>query len=454
MSDKRRSINMLSGPLASRLLLFALPLALTGILQQLFNAADVAVVGQFAGKNAMAAVGSNSSVVGLMVTFFIGISMGANVVISHFTGQGNKRGIRAGVHTSIWIALVCGAAMTLLGECIARPLLTWMAVPTEVFDLSLLYLRIYLLGMPVILLYNFEAAIFRSQGDTRTPLLCLTAAGLINVGLNLFFVLVMGMSADGVALATVLSNLVSALLLLFFLIRSKEEIHLRRNDMRINKAVLREIIRIGLPAGLQSMVFSFSNVIIQSAVNSLGAAVMAASSAAFNTEILIYFLINSFGQAATTFTSQNYGAGNVQRCRRVTRTSLLLGIVFAVAAGACLLIFLRPILGLFNNDPEVISTGMIRVQIITAAQAINAIIEVMSGTMRGYGRSLGPAVIALAGICGARIGWVYTVFAHYRSFAVLIAAYPFSWIITASAICVLYLVLRKKIWLGAGKDPA
>ncbi len=275
---------MLHGSIWDKLLMFALPLAATGMLQQLFNAADVAVVGRFVGPNAMAAVGSNSAIIGLLVNGFVGISLGANVVISRFTGQGNAEGIGKSVHTSVLFSLIGGVVITLLGELIAPALLGLMSVPDEVFPMALAYLRVYLLGMPVIFLYNFESAIFRSQGDTKTPLVCLVISGVLNVFLNLFFVCVVGMTADGVATATVLSNLVSSALLFVLLRRRKDLIRLEVSRLRIHTDVLGSIVRIGLPAGLQSMVFSLSNMCIQSAINSLGADVMAASSAAFNNE--------------------------------------------------------------------------------------------------------------------------------------------------------------------------
>ncbi|MDE6567511.1 MAG: MATE family efflux transporter, partial [Lachnospiraceae bacterium] len=311
MNTKTENMDMLQGSLTDKILKFALPLAATGILQQLFNAADVAVIGQYAGKNAMAAVGSNSPVIGLLVNAFVGIALGANVVISRFTGQKNSDGVRKAVHTSVVFAVLSGIFLTVLGELAAPYLLRLLSVPDDVFPLSLLYLRVYLLGLPVIFLYNFESAIFRSQGDTRTPLICLVISGVINVALNLFFVRVLKMTVDGVATATVVSNLISSAMLFYLLCHRKDHIRLQVGELRIDRQVLAAMVRIGLPAGLQGMVFSISNLCIQSAINRLGSDVMAASSAAFNIEIFAYYVINSFGQACTTFVGQNYGAGNV-----------------------------------------------------------------------------------------------------------------------------------------------
>lgn len=436
---------MLHGSLWDKVLLFAIPLACTGILQQLFNAADVAVIGRFAGKTAMAAVGSNSPIIGLSVNLFIGISLGANVVIATFTGQKRWRDIHRAVHTAVVVSVVCGLIVTLVGELAAAPLLRLLAVPDEVMDMALLYLRVYLAGMPVILLYNFESAIFRSQGDTRTPLICLTISGFLNVGLNLFFVVRCGMTVEGVALATVISNAVSGLLLFLVLLRSKSEIRVRIPELRIDPKLLGAMLRIGMPAGLQGAVFSLSNILVQSAINSLGQDVMAGSAAAFNVEILAFFLINSFGQATTTFVGQNHGARQQDRCRRVTGITLGMGIGAAVLFAVCTLPFSRPLLSLFNTDPAIIATGALRLRFIILPESVNVVMEVMSGNMRGYGRSLVPALITLAGVCGVRITWVLTVFPAHPTFPTLLACYPISWVVTAGALVVAYFVLQRNL---------
>ncbi len=441
---KQKNIDMLNGSIASKLLLFALPLAATGMLQQLFNAADIAVVGQYVGANAMAAVGSNSPIIGLLVNGFVGIALGANVVISNYTGQQNITGIKKVVHTSILFSLIGGIGITILGELIAPSLLHLLSVPDNVFPMALAYLQIYLLGMPVIFLYNFESAIFRSQGDTRTPLMCLIISGILNVALNLLFVCVIGMDADGVALATVLSNLTSSILLFIMLMRRSDAIKLEISSIKIHTAVLKTIIKIGLPAGLQTMVFSLSNICIQSAINSLGEEVMAASSAAFNIEILAYYLINSFGQACTTFVGQNYGAGNIKRCRKITKISLIVNIGITVVISALILLFGKPLLGIFNNDPKIAAVGIIRLFFILAPEAINAVMEIMSGSMRGYGYSLVPAIITFAGVCGIRITWVYTAFQISPTFLTLMIVYPVSWAITAAVLVIAYFLFMRR----------
>ncbi len=444
MGTKTENMDMLQGSLTDKILKFALPLAATGILQQLFNAADVAVIGQYAGKNAMAAVGSNSPVIGLLVNAFVGIALGANVVISRFTGQKNSDGVHKAVHTSVVFAVLSGFFLTILGELIAPYLLHLLSVPDDVFPLSLLYLRVYLLGLPVIFLYNFESAIFRSQGDTRTPLICLITSGVINVALNLFFVCVLGMTVDGVATATVVSNLISSAMLFYLLCHRKDHIRLQVGELRIDGQVLAAMVRIGLPAGLQGMVFSISNLCIQSAINRLGSDVMAASSAAFNIEIFAYYVVNSFGQACTTFVGQNYGAGNVDRCRKVAKVSLFLDLAITVVVSGLLIVFGRPLLGLFNRDPVVTSIGMIRLRYILFAEVVNVVMEITSGAMRGYGFSLVPAIISFVGVCGIRITWVYTVFRASQGFHTLMLVYPVSWIVTAFALCVAYILFLRR----------
>lgn len=444
MGTKTENMDMLQGSLTDKILKFALPLAVTGILQQLFNAADVAVIGQYAGKNAMAAVGSNSPVIGLLVNAFVGIALGANVVISRFTGQKNGDGVRKAVHTSVVFAILSGLFLTMIGELIAPFLLRLLSVPDDVFPLSLLYLRVYLLGLPVIFLYNFESAIFRSQGDTRTPLICLVVSGVINVALNLFFVRVLGMTVDGVATATVISNLISSALLFYLLCHREDSIRLQMGELRIDRQVLASMVRIGLPAGLQGMVFSISNLCIQSAINRLGSDVMAASSAAFNIEIFAYYMINSFGQACTTFVGQNYGAGNVDRCRKVAKVSLVLDFAITVVISVLLIVFGKPLLGLFNRDPVVTSIGMIRLRYILSAEVVNVVMEVSSGAMRGYGYSLVPAMITFVGVCGIRITWVYTVFQASQGFHTLMMVYPISWSVTAIALCVAYIAFMRR----------
>ncbi len=431
-------MDLVHGKMGKKMLLFALPLAVTGILQQLFNAADVMVIGRFVGKEAMAAVGSNSPIIGILVNLFIGLSLGTNVVIAQYTGSGDKEKVSKAVHTSVLVALISGIFVTVFGELIANPLLHLMDVPENVFPMAILYLRIYLLGMPVILLYNFESSIYRSRGDTKTPLICLVVSGVINVCLNLFFVLVCHMTVDGVALATVIANAVSSGLMFFFLLRSKSDIKVRFHCLRISKDVLKRIMQIGIPSGIQGMVFSLSNILIQSAINSLGSDVMAGSSAAFNVEIMAYYVVNSFGQAAATFVSQNYGYGDMDRCKRASVLALLQDEVAGNIVVFTIIAFAPRIIALFNADQVVIMYGAIRLRYLLSAYCVDVLIEVFSGVMRAYGYSLFPALATLFGVCGVRIVWVWTVFRAAPSFQRLMVIYPISWIVTAILLVVVY----------------
>jgi len=445
----KNNIDMLNGSIADKIVKFALPLAITGLLQQFFNAMDVAVVGKYAvdSENAMAAVGCNAPVVGLMVNLFVGISLGANVVISRFIGQQNEKGIRSAVHTSILVSLICGVFMTLIGTYFSEDLLMLLKVPENVLPMALKYIRIYLLGMPVILLYNFEAAIFRSNGDTKSPLICLSIAGITNICLNLLFVRGFHMAAEGVAIATVVSNLISSLLLFFKLIFSKTVISISFKEFKIDSKILLTILKIGVPAGVQGMVFSISNLCVQSAINELGSDIMAASSAAFNIEIFAYYIINAYGQACTTFIGQNYGAGKMERCKKVIRTDLLQSIGVTIVMTAVILLAARPLVRLFTNNPAIIEPARERIFFIVGFELVNVFMEIYSGAMRGFGFSLSPAIITLIGVCGIRIYWVFEYFPAHKNFTSLLMCYPISWILTAIGLVLCYyLYVRRKVF--------
>lgn len=441
----QRQVDMLNGSIWDKTLMFALPLAATGILQHLFNAADVAVVGQCVGKQAMAAVGSNTSIINLFINLFVGISLGTNVLISQYHGAGDREGIKRAVHTAVVVALVGGVSLALIGQAAARPVVKLLGVPDNVAPMSELYFRIYMMGMPVILLYNFEAAIFRSRGDTKTPLAVLSAAGVINVALNFFFVVKLNRSVDGVAIATVASNLISAGVLFFLLVRSRAEVHIDLRALRVDWATLLKMMKIGVPAGVQSMVFSLANVCVQSAINSLGDTVMAASTAASNIETMTFQILTSFGQACTTFTGQNCGAGNLKRCHRGLFVTLVTGQTVMLLGGAVVLTLARGLLGIFNSDPEVIEMGLLRVRYMYFGQLFYLILEVVSGYMRGFGLSIIPAVCSLVFICGIRITWVFAIFPSYQTYTALMLVYPVSLTLTACIIAAVCFVLRKKI---------
>lgn len=442
---QRRQLDLLHGSIWNKIPLFALPVAATAILEQLFNASDVAVVGNFTGAEseaAVAAVGANSPIVGLILNLFIGIALGANVVIAHAVGQGDKDSVQKAAHTSIIVAILGGVAVAVLGELVAAPLLGLLHVPDEVFPMALLYLRIYLVGMPVILLYNFEAAIFRSVGETKVPLLALAVSGVLNVILNLFFVAVLHMTVDGVAIATVISNAVSATVLYRRLRSTTREIHIEPKNLRIDPGSLKRILRIGVPAGLQSAVFAVSNIVVQSAINSLGTVVMAASSAAFNIEIITYDILNSFSQACTTFVGQNFGAGELKRCKKTLALCLMEGAAVLAVAIVAILFFGHSLLALFNRDPEVISIGYIRLMTVVPAHAFCLFYEVMSGYLRGFGISLVPAILTSVGVCGIRIGWIQWVFPINRTFQTIMLVYPISLATTALLILAALLFFR------------
>ena len=427
------------GSIVDKVLLFAIPLMLTSMLQQLFNATDVAVVGKFASMEAMAAVGSNTPIVSLLVNFFVGISVGSNVLISHNIGARAPEKAKSAVRTSMAFALAAGVFVAVLGNLIAVPIIDLLGVPAEVKDYSVTYLRIYFSGVPFIMLYNFEAAIFRSNGNTRTPLICLTVGGVFNVAANLFFVLVLGMDV------TVLANVISSMMLLYFLRREDSIIHVNVAKIRINKDDLKTILKIGMPAGLQSAVFSISNICIQSAINSLGADYMAASSAAFNIEIFAFFVVNAFTQTLVTFVGQNYGAGKYARCREVVRKTLLVSWTFTMVLSALLLIFARPLLGLFTNEPQVIEAGLLRIRLLLYAETLNVLMDNLSGAMRGLGKSLVPALTTLICVCGVRIIWVFTGFQIYHSWLSLMIVFPVSWGVNAVFIIIGYIRTRNRM---------
>lgn len=451
---KKQKLDMLNGSIWNKIPLFALPIAATGILEQLFNASDIAIVGNFAQTDktaAVAAVGANSPIIGLILNLFIGIALGANVVIANAIGRDDRQTVQNAVHTSMLMSVVGGVLVAIIGEIVAEPLLSMLNVPSDVFDLALLYLRIYLLGMPVILLYNFEAAIFRSIGETKMPLIALMISGVLNVLLNLFFVIVLKMSVNGVATATVIANAVSAAILFVKLIKSDKYIKVEVKKLRFDGKSFVRIIQIGLPAGIQSAVFAVANIVIQGAINSLGTVVIAASSAAFNIEIIAYNVMNSFSQACTTFVGQNFGANKIDRCKK---TLFLCLIEDAIASGTAILIVLVTgefLLSIFNNSPEVIEIGYTRLIMIFIAYIFSMLYEVMSGYLRGFGFSLVPAILTTLGVCVLRIIWINTVFPANPTFVTIMTAYPVSLSTTAVLIFIALIIYRPSKRFGKKK---
>ena len=444
-TEKRPKLDMLNGSIWNKIPQYALPVAATGILEQLFNASDIAIVGNFTGSQStasVAAVGANSPLIGLILNLFIGIALGANVVIANAVGRKDKKQIHDAVHTSIVAALLGGVLLAILGELLVSTILQQLNVPAEVFPLALRYMRIYLIGMPAILLYNFESAIFRSVGETKMPLIALAFSGVLNVLLNLFFVIVCHRNVDGVAIATVISNVVSSCFLFYKLLKTDKFIHVDIKDLRIEMATFGKILKIGLPAGIQSAVFAIANIVIQAAINSLGTIVIAASSAAFNIEIFAYYIMNSFSQACTTFVGQNYGARQMKRCKKTLALCLIEDVIASAAAILIILFVGRQILAIFNHDPQVIELGYTRLLLVFTAYIFSMMYELMSSYLRGFGISLVPALLTILGVCGVRIAWVYGVFPSSRTFRTLMMAYPISLSVTAVLIFIALIVYR------------
>ena len=424
----RRGMDMLHGSIADKLFFFAMPIGLMGLFEQLFNSADVFILGRFVGKSAMAAVGNNMPVIGILVMLLMGISLGANVTIAQYLGARRDDKVERTVQTAILMSFGLGALLAVIGELIVYPAFWVLEVPPDVYDMAEQYLRIFLLGLPFLSLYNFEAAIFRSCGDGKTPLYSLVAANIVNIVLDLLSVLVFDFGLAGVVWATVIAFAVNSLILLVLLCRTTD--------------------RIGLPAGIQGMVFALSNVLIQSALNSLGTEAMAASAAAFIIEGNIYCFVNGFSQATTTFVGQNYGARNLRRCFRITKIAFGVEAAFLLVVTVPVLFFSPELIRLFNGDPNVVALGTKRLFYVAGTFYLNGIIDIISGSLRGYGYSLPPAVVVLVGICGVRITWLYTVFAAHRDFLVLMAAYPASWLVTAIVLTFVYQSCRKHIVRG------
>ena len=433
---------MLHGSLLDKILIFAMPLAFSMVLQQLFNSADVAVVGRFDSPQAMAAVGSNGAAINLMVNLFVGLSIGANVIVAKYIGKNETSKIQDAVHTSISISLICGVILLIWGLTAARPLLTLMNTPADIIDLAVVYFRIYFLGTPFIMLYNFGSAILRSRGDSNRPLWSLAFGGVVNVILNLIFVIGFRLSVVGVALATVISNVVSALMILYFLMKEEPPFKLTFKNLSIDKNDSIQILKIGLPAGLQGMLFSISNVTIQTAINSLGSYASAGSAAALNFDFINFYFVAAFTQAAVTFTSQNFGAGNYERCKKVFYFSMFSGLFFTGLACVICAVWRTEILSIYTVNPEVLSYAEVRMLHAVAFLWLCNLYEIPGGVLRGMGHSTLPTVIILLGCCVLRIIWVYTIFEYYNDFAMLMNVYPVSWAITSVATLIAYFYLR------------
>lgn len=433
MAQSNTSIDILHGSLWRDIPLFALPVAITGILEQLSNLIDTLMIGHFSpdgGTLGMAAVGSTTPIATLLIMMFVGLSLGANVTIAHAVGAGNRDRANRCAHTAVVLALL-GVVVTILMEIASRPLMQCLSVPPEIFNDALVYLRVYLLGIPAILLFNFEAAVFRSVGVTRMPLMALAISAALNVVLDGIFVAFLGWGAAGVALAAVLCYIVSSGFLFTRLLKADEAIRIDPRRLRIDRESVTKIVRIGLPAGIQGSFFSLANILIQTCINSLGAQVVAASSAALALEFVCYSLLNSFSQACTTFVGQNNGAGNLGRCKDVLKVALIEDAIITVVMIVLVVWQGRTILTLFSSDAEVLDIAYVRVCTLFPAYVFSMVYENMSGYLRGFGISALPSALTAIGVCGTRFFWALVVFPAHPTFATVMLAYPVSFSTTA-----------------------
>lgn len=440
-------MDLTSGAILPKMLRFSLPIMASGVLQLLFNAADIIVVGRFAGDNSMGAVGSTSALINLFTNLFIGLSVGVNVIAARSHGANSKDDMQDIVHTSILLSLICGVLLAAIGAVFAPQMLELMETTDAQLPLAVTYLRIYFLGMPAMMVYNFGAAILRAVGDTKRPLYYLITAGIINVLLNLLFVIAFKMDVAGVALATIISQCISAMLIVICLIKENGAIHLDFKKLKLHGLVMKAVARVGLPAGFQGMIFSLSNVVIQSSVNLFGETVVSGNSAAMSIEGFIYMAMNTFYQAAISFTGQNVGAKKYRRIPRILLCSQGCVLVTGLVLGWAAYFFGRPLLSIYSSSAEVIDAGMVRVGIIVTTYALCGCMDVMVGMMRGIGYSIMPMIVSLVGACGLRILWIATVFQipeHHKITTVYIS-YPITWAVTLIAHIVCWIIVWNKL---------
>jgi len=441
---KRRKIDMLGGNLYANVFWFSLPVIASGIMQLLFNAIDMIVVGKFSGNASMAAVSSTGSLVNLITNLFIGLSIGSSVCVARRLGKNNYEEVSSAVHTSIAVSFVSGLILTVVGVLLAKPLLQMMKSPEDVLDLSALYLRVYFTGMLGTMVYNFGSAILRAKGDTKRPLYALIIAGILNALLNLFFVISLHMDVAGVGLASSISSYVSAFIVLYVLASDDSAIHLDFRNLKIDAEVLKEIATVGIPAGIQGTVFSISNVVIQSSINSFGTIVMAGNGAASSIEGFVYNIMNSFYQCCLTFTSQNVGAGQIKRVPKILFVSELFVILSGLIAGIGAYKAGNFLLGIYNSDPEVIQAGLIRMSIVCQPYFLCGIMDVFVGSLRGMGASFGPMIVSLLGVCVFRLIYIATYFQSHHTIQVLYASYPITWILTAFIHFLTFLIVYRR----------
>lgn len=446
MFNKENEIDMCSGNVLPALLRFSLPLMLSSILQLLFNAADIIVVGNFSGENSLAAVGSTTSLVNLMTNLFLGLSTGANVLASRFLGAKQETMVSKTVHTSLALSIISGLILTAIGVIFASDILKLMQTPDNVLELSSLYLRIYFLGMTAMMLYNFGSSLLRAKGDTERPLYFLFFSGIINVILNIIFVILLHMDVAGVALATVISECISAGLVLSCLMRETDAFRFELKKLRPDAGITGKILMIGIPAGFQGVVFSLSNVVIQSSVNGFGSVVMAGSAAAASIESFVWVSMNSFSQAALSFTSRNIGAGRFDRINRIAFVSCSCAAATGLIMGNIAYLFGKPLLGIYNSSPDIVEPGLIRIQLVCGLYFLCGLMDCIVGSIRGMGYAVIPTVVSLLGACGVRIIWIATIFSvpRFHTVFMLFLSYPVSWGITFLVHLVCYFFMRKK----------
>lgn len=447
MSDmsKSKEMDMLKGGLAGKLILFAVPLAFSSILQQLFNSADVAVVGRFAGATALAAVGSCAALVGIFVNLITGLSVGPNAVLANLIGQNRRDQISSMVHTILSFSLILGIFLMLVGMVTAKPILVLSGTPDSVIDQSLLYFRIYCLSVPFMLVYNFGGAILRSYGDSKRPMYYLLLSGVLNVILNLVLVIGAHLGVAGVALATWMANILSASLVVIHLHRRKDEFGFAFRKIHIEGAELKRILSIGVPAGIQGAIFSVSNVFIQSGINSFGENAIAGSSLALNFEYFTYDLAVAFAQAAVTFTSQNFGAGNMKRCKKIFWQCMAFGVFFSEVLSIIFMIWDDFFVSVYTTSAAVAVYGLSRMHRVCALEGLTATYEVESAALRGMGKSMEPSVVTILGTVVFRLIWLVTVFKIWPSYEVLMWVYVASWIFTGGILFVIYMMHMRKI---------
>ena len=445
LAKNKYEIDMINGTIMPKLITFAIPLMFSGILQLLFNAVDIIVVGRFSGSQSLAAVGSTSSLINMLTNLFIGISLGANVLAARFYAAGKHKEMSETVHTSILTAFISGVLMIFVGIFFSRPALELMDTPSDVIELATLYMRIYFVGMPFFMLYNYGAAILRAVGDTKRPLIFLVVSGVTNACLNLLLVIVFKMDVAGVAIATVISQMISCVLVLICLYKTDAVYQLRFKKLRIKWEYLGQIFRIGIPAGIQSTLISFSNVLLQSSVNSFGSIAMAGYTAANNVLSFLYMGANSITQACMSFTSQNYGARKPKRMDKVLIDGLILQVVICLTLGVLAYVFGSQVSNIYTDDPNVIKCSVEILALTTVPYFLCGFMDTFPGVLRGMGRSTVPMILCLLGTVGVRILWIYCFFPHNRTLGYLFVSYPVSWIATIVMQLIYYIFIRKEV---------